>query len=94
MLFIFVAKSSKPTSSVNDDGLMSSLKNIFVVRRAWSTLLEDLVNTVDVGLTNAVAVRPLLLAAKPTETAIHAIAPFIVLAWRRGNKLGLSSIGN
>ena len=93
MLFILVAKSSKPTSS-NDGRSRSSLKNILVVGRAWSTLLEDLVDTVDVGLTNAVAVMPLLLATKPTETAIHAIVPFIVLAWRRGIKLGLSSIGN
>jgi len=92
MLFILVAKSSKPTSS-NDGRSRSSLKNILVVGRAWSTLLEDLVDTVDVGLTNAVAVAvmPLLLATKPTETAIHAIVPFIVLAWRRGI---LSSIGN
>jgi hypothetical protein len=38
------------------------------------------------------AVVPLLLAARPTETAIHAIVPFIVLAWRRDIiKLGLSS---
>jgi hypothetical protein len=78
MLFILVAKSSKPTSS-NDGRSRSSLKNILVVGRAWRTLLEDLVDTVDVGLTNAVAVvKPLLLAAKPTETAIHAIVPFIV----------------
>ena len=89
MLFILVAKSSKPTSS-NDGRSRSSLKNILVVGRAWRTLLlDDLVD--DVGLTNN-AVVPLLLAARPTETAIHAIVPFIVLAWRRDIiKLGLSS---
>ena len=88
MLFILVAKSSKPTSS-NDGRSRSSLKNILVVGRAWRTLLlDDLV--ADVGLTKAVV--PLLLAARPTETAIHAIVPFIVLAWRRDIiKLGLSS---
>ena len=93
MFFILVAKSScsvandvccKPKSS-NDDGSMSSLKNILVVGRAKITLLELLVDAFDDGnwpsgkngLTNAIAVRPLLLA-KPTDTAINAIVPFIV----------------
>jgi hypothetical protein len=88
MLFILVAKSSKSTSS-NDGRSRSSLKNILVVGRAWRTLLLDDL-AVDVGLTNN-AVAPLLLAARPTD-AIHAIVPFIVLAWRRDIiKLGLSS---
>lgn len=91
MLFIMVAKSSEPTSSsVNDDGSRSSLKNIFVVGRAWSTLLEDLVDTVDVGLTNAVAVRP-LLAANPTETAIHEIVPFMMIGVEERYQTILSS---